>query len=34
VDLSTQSKRRRFLRDLRRYSSRKRDSFMSSMGWS
>ena len=33
VDLSTQSKRRRFMRDLRRYGMRKRDDFFSSVGW-
>jgi hypothetical protein len=33
VDLSTQTKRRRFMRDLRRYGSRKRDDLMSSLGW-
>jgi hypothetical protein len=33
VDLSTQSKRRRFLKDLRRYGLRQRDDFLSSIGW-
>lgn len=33
VDLSTQGKRRRFLKDLRRYGLRKRDDFLSSIGW-
>jgi hypothetical protein len=33
VDLSTQSKRRRFMKDLRRYGLRKRDDFLSSVGW-
>lgn len=33
VDLSTQSKRRRFMRDLRRYGMRKRDDLLSSIGW-
>lgn len=33
VDLSTQSKRRRFMKDLRRHGMRKRDDFLSSIGW-
>jgi len=33
VDLSSGSKRQRFLKDLRRYGSRKSDNFLSSMGW-
>ena len=33
VDLSTESKRRRFRKDLRRYGSRKRDDILSSLGW-
>jgi hypothetical protein len=33
VDLSSESKRRRFLKDLRRYGSRKRDDILSSLGW-
>jgi hypothetical protein len=33
VDLSTQSKRRRFMKDLRRHGVRKRDDFLSSIGW-
>ena len=33
IDLSTQSKRRRFLRDLRRYGMHKRDDLLSSIGW-
>jgi hypothetical protein len=33
VDLSTQGKRQRFLKDLRRYGMRKRDDFLSSIGW-
>jgi hypothetical protein len=33
VDLSTQGKRRRFMRDLRRYGVRKRDDLFASVGW-
>ncbi len=33
VDLSTELKRRRFLKDLRRHGSRKTDDFLSSIGW-
>jgi hypothetical protein len=33
VDLSTHAKRRRFMKDLRRYGMRKRDDFLSSIGW-
>ncbi len=33
VDLSTESKRRQFLKDLRRYGTRTRDDFLSSIGW-
>ena len=33
VDLSSESKRRRFLKDLRRYGSRTRDDVLSSIGW-
>jgi hypothetical protein len=33
VDLSTQGKRRRFMKDIRRYGMRKRDDFLSSVGW-
>jgi hypothetical protein len=34
VDLSTESKRRRFLKDLRRYGVRTRDDVLSRIGWS
>jgi hypothetical protein len=34
VDLSTESKRRRFLKDVRRYGTRTRDDFLSRIGWS
>ena len=33
VDLSSESKRRRFLKDLRRYSTRRRDDVLASLGW-
>lgn len=33
VDLSTQAKRQRFLKDLRRHGMRRRDDFLSSIGW-
>ena len=33
IDLSSESKRRQFLRDRRRYGSRTRDDFLSSIGW-
>jgi hypothetical protein len=33
IDLSTESKRRRFLKDLRRYSLRRRDDVLASVGW-
>jgi hypothetical protein len=33
VDLSSESKRRAFLKDLRRYGTRTRDDFLSSIGW-
>ena len=34
IDLSTESKRRRFLKDLRRHGMRTRDDFLSRIGWS
>jgi hypothetical protein len=34
VDLSTESKRRRFLKDMRRYGVRTRDDVLSRIGWS
>ena len=33
VDLSSESKRRRFMKDLRRHSSRRRDDVLASLGW-
>ena len=33
IDLSTESKRRQFFKDLRRYGMRTRDDFLSSIGW-
>lgn len=33
VDLSTSSKRRKFMRDLRRYGNRRSNDFLSSIGW-
>ena len=34
IDLSTESKRRQFLKDMRRYGMRTRDDFLSRIGWS